>query len=110
MEKDIEVITSGAILHLSIKNKNMLLPDYLALLLNSIVGQYQAERDVGGSIIKHWRIDQINRILIPIINIEKQKEISNILQQSFKLKKQSEWFLSNAITQVEKEIEKGESI
>lgn len=105
--ENIEAITSGAILHLNIKDKNIVLPDYLTLLLNSIVGQMQAERDMGGSIINHWRIDQINNVIIPIIDIEKQREISKLLQQSFELRNMSELLLSDAITQVEKAIETG---
>ena len=105
--ENIEAITSRAILHLNIKDKNIVLPDYLILVLNSIVGQMQAERDMGGSIIKHWRLDQINSVIIPIIDIEKQREISKLLQQSFELRNMSELLLSDAITQVEKAIETG---
>jgi hypothetical protein len=48
-----EMITSGALVHLKVKNKTELLPDCLSLILNSEIVQKQAERDSGGSIIVH---------------------------------------------------------
>ena len=51
--EDMDCITSGAILHLNIYNEVKILPDYLTLVLNSIIVQFQAERDAGGSIIQH---------------------------------------------------------
>ncbi|EAI9223740.1 restriction endonuclease subunit S, partial [Campylobacter coli] len=59
VKEDKEVITSGAILHLNIKDKENILPEYLTLFLNSIFVKLQAQRDCGGSIISHWRIEDI---------------------------------------------------
>lgn len=47
MEETQDVITSSAILHLQLTTPNVL-PDYLTLVLNSIVVKLQAERDAGG--------------------------------------------------------------
>ncbi|MDR0286218.1 MAG: hypothetical protein LBI03_00680, partial [Clostridiales bacterium] len=47
VEKNLKCVTSGALLHLTVKRG--ILPDYLTLLLNSIIVQFQAERDAGGS-------------------------------------------------------------
>ena len=44
------------------------------------------ERDAGGSIIQHWRIGEIENVLIPVIKIDKQKQIAQLIQQSFLLK------------------------
>lgn len=64
VKEDKEVITSGAILHLNIKDKENILPEYLTLFLNSIFVKLQAQRDCGGSIISHWRIEDIKKVLV----------------------------------------------
>jgi len=53
VREDMQAITSGALLHLKVKDETKVLPDYLTLVLNSNFVQLQAERDAGGSIIKH---------------------------------------------------------
>jgi len=54
-ESTMPVITSGALLHLTVRNKAEVLPDYLTLVLNSPIVQLQAERDSNGAIIQHWK-------------------------------------------------------
>lgn len=110
VEEDLKMVTSSAILHLTIKDKEKVNPDYLTLVLNSIITKMQAERDAGGSIIKHWRIKEIEKILIPIIDFKIQKVISIKIQESFKLKNQSEQLLEIAKTGVEKAIEGNEEV
>ncbi|UXN03837.1 restriction endonuclease subunit S [Bartonella sp. HY406] len=104
MTEDSNSITSGAILHLTIQDDNIL-PEYLTLVLNSKVVQQQAERDSGGSIIDHWRISQVQDTIIPILNIEKQRSICNLVKQSFALKSQAENLLDIAKQAVEIAIE-----
>ncbi|SNV49983.1 EcoKI restriction-modification system protein HsdS [Chryseobacterium taklimakanense] len=108
VEKDIDAITSGAILHLKVKNKEKILPDYLTLVLNSIVVKMQAERDAGGSIIQHWKPSEIAQVVIPILDFEIQQEISDLVQESFKLKNESEQLLQVAKQAVEIAIEQNE--
>ncbi|SFP93581.1 restriction endonuclease subunit S [Parafilimonas terrae] len=123
MEEDMQAVTSGAILHLTIKeqtcevfetsqvlaiNHKKVLPDYLTLVLNSTLTQLQAERDAGGSIIQHWRLKEIENVLIPVIDLEKQQQIAQLVQQSFALKKQSQQLLQTAKLAVEKAIEESE--
>ena len=55
MEKDDNIVTSGALLHLNVINTLEVLPDYLTLVLNSSIVQMQAERDTNGAIIQHWK-------------------------------------------------------
>jgi type I restriction enzyme, S subunit len=102
-------ITSGAILHLTIKDKNEVLPEYLTLALNSQLVQMQAERDAGGSIIMHWRVSEIEQVIVPVINFDKQKEIALLVEESFKLKAQSETLLEIAKRGVELAIEQDEA-
>lgn len=102
---DKKIITSGALLHLIIKDKNEVLPDYLTLVLNSLVVQIQAEHDADGSIIKHWKPSEIEKIKIPILKFEKQNEIAELIQESFSLRKKSKILLEVAKKAVEIAIE-----
>ena len=105
--EDLNCITSGAILHLTINQTNIL-PDYLTLVLNSKLVQMQAERDSGGSIIQHWKPSEIMEILIPIIDQKTQSKISSLIRQSFSLKKTSENLLETSKKAVEMAIEESE--
>lgn len=107
VEQDLNIITSGAILHLTILEKGIN-PDYLTLVLNSIAVKLQAERDAGGSIIQHWKPDEIRKVVIPILNDAIQSQIAVKIQQSFQLQHQSKQLLEAAKTAVEIAIEKSE--
>lgn len=107
VNSDLNIITSGAILHLILIDDEIM-PDYLTLVLNSIVVKMQAERDAGGSIIQHWKPSEIGNVIIPILEPEAQQEISNKVRDSFKLREESERLLSLAKTVVEIAIEQGE--
>lgn len=108
LREDATFVTSGAILHLTIKEPKKLLADYLTLVLNSQLVQMQAERDAGGSIILHWRISEIEKVLIPILDIKSQEKISNFISESFILKTESEKLLEIAKHAVEIAIEQDE--
>lgn len=107
VEKNEDFITSGAILHLQITNDSILL-DYLTLVINSKVVQMQAERDAGGSIIQHWKPSEISNVIIPILPMERQREISQKVQESFRLRNESKRLLNVAKTAVEIAISEGE--
>lgn len=109
LSEDKDIITSSAILHLNIKN-NEVLPDYLTLVLNSMVVKMQAERDAGGSIINHWKKSEIEDVIIPIIEKEKQEEISKLLRDSESLRSESKLMLEKAVKSVEIAIENGEEM
>ncbi len=110
LTEDINGITSGAILHLRVKDETLVLPEYLTLALNSKLVQMQAERDAGGSIILHWRVSEIENVVVPIIPLPKQSEIAALITQSFALKKQSEHLLEVAKRAVEIAIEQDEAV
>lgn len=109
VSEDMNAITSGAILHLTVNNVEVL-PDYLTLVLNSKVVQMQAERDAGGSILQHWKPSEIEQVEIPIIDNKIQEKIAALIQESFQLKKQSEELLERAKQAVEVAIENGEAM
>jgi restriction endonuclease S subunit len=108
LRADKDFITSGAILHLTVKDKKQIIPEYLTLALNSKLVQMQAERDAGGSIILHWRIGEIENVVVPIIDYKKQEKIAALVEESFSLKKQSEQLLETAKRAVEIAIEENE--
>lgn len=107
IEEDTDVITSGAILHLIIKDDSVK-PDYLTLVLNSIVVKMQAERDAGGSVIQHWKPSEIENVVIPILSDDIQKQITENIRESFALRARSQQLLELAKTAVEIAIEQGE--
>lgn len=108
LREDFKGLTSSAILHLKVKNEKVILPEYLTLTLNSKLVQMQAERDAGGSIIQHWRKEEIENVIVPIIDYKKQIEIAQLIEESFSLKKQSEHLLEVAKRAVEIAIEEDE--
>ena len=84
------------------------MPDYLTLVLNSIVVKMQAERDAGGSVIQHWKPSEIENVVVPILDNEGQIQIAEKVQESFALRKECARFLDLAKTAVEVAIEQGE--
>lgn len=104
IEENLDIITSGAILHLKIKSSKVL-PDYLTLVINSIIVQLQAERDAGGSIIQHWKPSEIEKVRIPILPLDIQTYISKKIQHCFLLRKESLQLLEQAKSFVEQSIE-----
>lgn len=108
LREDFNGITSGAILHLKVRDKAKIIPEYLTLALNSQIVQMQAERDAGGSIILHWRVSEIENVLVPIIDYSKQQLIADLVEKSFALKKQSKHLLETAKRAVEIAIEENE--
>lgn len=110
LRNDLDGITSGAILHLQVKNTKEILPEYLTLALNSKLVQMQAERDAGGSIILHWRKEEIEQVVVPIIDFKKQEQIAELVEESFKLKAESVRLLEVAKKAVEMAIEESEDV
>lgn len=105
VQSDLNVFTSGALLHL-VTTDSSILPDYLTLILNSVVVKLQAERDSNGAIIQHWKPSDIENVIIPILPEQIQKKIASLIQQSFECKAQSKQLLEDAKRMVETEIEK----
>ena len=106
VDKDLDCITSGALLHLTVFNQDYN-PDYLTLVLNSIIVKMQAERDANGAIIQHWKPSEIEQVIIPKLPMPIQNDISAKIQKSFGLKAESKRLLEEAKMMVEQEIEKG---
>ena len=80
----------------------------LTLVLNSILTQKQVNRDVGGSVILHWRPDQVAETIIPILHQDKQTEIEQKVIESFNLRNRAKDLLEHAKRAVEIAIEQDE--
>ncbi len=106
-EKPRKMIPSGGILRLKSKTDKVN-NEYLVLVLNSTLTKEQINRDVGGSVILHWRPDQVKETVIPILSEDKQTEIQQKVIESFNLRKQSKHLLECAKLAVEIAIEKNE--
>jgi len=106
-EKPKRMIPSGGILRLKSKS-NKINNECLSLVLNSMLVKEQMNRDVGGSIILHWRPDQIKDTLIPIPHKDIQSQIRQKVLESFSLRKKSKHLLECAKRAVEIAIENGE--
>lgn len=109
VREDMTAITSGALLHLTVKDNAHVLPDYLTLVLNSSVVQMQAERDSNGAIIQHWKPDDIRKVIVPVVAGDLQEKIAAQVAESFRLRGESEKLLSRAKQAVELAIEHDEN-
>lgn len=108
VQDDMEVVTSGALLHLTVKDTDIILPDYLTLVLNSPIVQMQAERDSNGAVIQHWKPSDIEKVIIPVLDMEVQMDIAEKVQESFRLKKESKQLIEIGIKTLEMAIETDE--
>lgn len=108
VDSDMEAVTSGALLHLRVTDSEVM-PDYLALVLNSEAVRLQAERDSNGAIIKHWKPGDIARTVIPIFDSQTQQSISEHVRDSFALRKESERLIALAVKSVELAVEHDEN-
>ncbi|WP_158655721.1 restriction endonuclease subunit S [Helicobacter cynogastricus] len=101
MPHNLEVVLSGAILRLAIKDKIKINPHYLALILNHQSTQLQAQRDSIGSIIAHWSTQKIANVIIPLLPLNMQEHIAQKLKASFTLRAQAIKTLEKAKLEVE---------
>lgn len=104
LKEPVEGIIAGGILRLK-PNKIDIEAEYLSLVINSIIGQAQAERDSGGSIIAHWKPEQIKNIIVPILSKTIQQKIADLVQKSHHSRKRAKLLLEEAKLKVESLIE-----
>ncbi len=98
------VVISSEIMLLRLIPDVMLLPDYLALFLNSVLGYQQIERKVHG--VAYYSITQLDlaqvEIMIPALNV--QEKLSKLVQKSLNVEIEAKQLLVKAIGEVEKMI------
>ena len=104
VKEPVEGIAAGSILILKI-NENKINKEYLALCINSIIGNLQIEREGGGSVITHWRPEQIKNLQVPILYRKAQEEISSLIKRSHETKQKARELWEETKRKVEKTIE-----
>ena len=95
----VEGIIASGIMRLKIKED--IDAEYLALCINSLVCQMQIERDAGGSVIVHWKPEQIKNLLIPILPQPTQQKIADLVRKSHEARKKAKELLEEAKQKVE---------
>lgn len=103
IKEPIEGIICGGIMRLKVKEN--IEPEYLSLCINSIIGKSQVERDAGGSIIAHWKPEQIKNLQVPILSKPIQKKIADLVRQSHVARQKAKQLLEEAKRKVEEMIE-----
>ena len=107
VKKDYEGVLSGAFLRLTLKkNYQHHEKECLALIFNSILCKLQVKQLSGGAIIAHLKPSDFEKFRIPLIKLEIQKQITEKIHESYKLKKESKEILEEAKRKVEEEIER----
>jgi restriction endonuclease S subunit len=83
-------------------------PVYLALFLNSKIGQLQSSRWKSASAQQYIYPKEIKEFIIPILPLSIQQEIASLVQQSHEARKKAKELLEIAKKAVEIAIEEGE--
>jgi len=104
VDESVDGIISGGIMKLSKKDETIP-SEYLALVINSPICQFQIDRDCSGALIVHWKPKDIAALKIPILTEDKMAELSDLVNQSKIAKKESEQLLDQAKRMVEELIE-----
>ena len=104
VKETVDGIISSGILDIDI-DETKINKEYVALCINSVFGRLQAERDGGGSIISHWRQEDIGKLLIPKISPELQKKIGALVQDSHSSRQEGLRLLNKAKSEIEKAVE-----
>ncbi|MBI2443798.1 MAG: restriction endonuclease subunit S [Candidatus Magasanikbacteria bacterium] len=84
-------------------------PDYLVLLLNSIIGKDQLARIGTGGVQTNISYKDIKNLLIPILPAATQKKITDLVRASHAARKKAKELLAEAKRKVEEMMEKGKS-
>jgi len=104
VKEPIQGIIAGGILRLMV-DEAKINKEYLALCINSLIGKLQIERDGGGSVIRHWRPEQIKKLVIPLLPSNTQKKIESLVRQSHEARKKAKQLLEEAKRKTEEAIE-----
>ena len=100
LKEPVEGIIAGGIIRLKLKED--IESEYLALCVNSMIGQVQIERDAGGSVIVHWKPDQIKDLQIPILSKFTQQKIADLVRKSHEAHTKAKDLLEKAKKEVER--------
>lgn len=74
---------------------------YMALVFQSTVGQFQTQKHARGSAQAELYPSDIDRLVVPLLDEEKQKVIGNLVRESLALRQESRKLIERAILSVE---------
>lgn len=103
--KGIKALVNQRIMRITPQKYNF---DVLPFIINSVIGQYQLERIGTGGVQTNISSKDIKEILIPVIEKGQLLRIESLINESFSLKKRSEYILDVAKKAVEMAIEENE--
>ena len=89
-------------------NSNSLNSETILLLMKNIVGQSQLKRGCNGMILPAINKDEFHKIVLPVVGVDIQKKVQNIIIESLNLHKRSKKLLEYSKYAVETAIEKNE--
>lgn len=98
------------LLRLCSEYKTNVLPEYLALFLNSIAGSIQAEKWAHGAAFYSITQEDLGSFVIPLISKSEQESLCNLILQSETARKQAHNLLECAKQAVEIGIEENETV
>lgn len=78
---------------------------YMALVFQSIVGQFQTQQHARGSAQAELYPSDIDRFVVPLLDLDKQRAIGDLLRKSLVKQQESRKLLEQAKTRVEQLIE-----
>jgi len=90
---------------ISIKNKKEVLPEYLAAVLNSIVGKLQFEKEASQTAQPKISDSQVRNFYIPILPQFTQQKIADLVQKSHEARSKAKQLLEEAKNKVANLIE-----
>jgi type I restriction enzyme, S subunit len=90
-------------------HEQYILPEFLALFFNSIVGNYQAEKWAHGAAFYSISQDDLNKFLVPILSLEDQSRIKETVNNAELARRNANHLLEHAKRAVEIAIEQGET-
>ncbi|SBW06174.1 putative DNA methylase-type I restriction-modification system [uncultured delta proteobacterium] len=106
------MLPAGGILRLAAKKdvpRNALRGEVAALVMNSPIVREQIQRDVGGSVIPHWRPDQVAATLLPVLADAAQNALQKKLMESSALRERAKTLLESAKRAIETAVTRGEA-
>ena len=96
----IDGIISDGIVRLKLNAS--LTPEYISLCINSPFCQSRISIDRDGSLVPHWKIDQIKKLQIPVVSPAERKNIINNVKKSNTLFREGKRGLNQVVQQTEK--------
>ena len=89
-------------------NSKSLNSETLLVLMKSLVGQLQLKKGCSGTILSAIKRNELNKLILPAIALDRQTQIKQRIIESFKLRKQSKHLLECTKRAVEIAIEQDE--